>query len=133
MKKSAILIFLILTIAFASFVAGFYWGRNYQIGDVHIQGFPVTSAPTQTPSTTKQPQTTISTPDSSSVPLLININTATLEQLDLLPGIGPVTAQAIIDYRTEFGPFETPEDLLHVKGIGEKKLAAILDFITTGG
>ena len=130
MKKSIIMIFLVITVAFAAFVGGYYYGRHSAGGNVIISGVPQIT-PTTTASTA-----TVPTGDhfpTTSAALMININTATLEQLDLLPGIGPVTAQAIIDYRTEFGPFETPEDLLNVKGIGEKKLAAILEFITTGG
>ena len=130
MKKSIIIIFLVITVAFAGFVAGYYYGRHSAGGDVIIQGVPQIT-PTTTASTATAPTSDPS--PTTSAALMININTATLEQLDLLPGIGPVTAQAIIDYRTEFGPFETPEDLLNVKGIGEKKLAAILEFITTGG
>ncbi len=61
---------------------------------------------------------------------LISLGTATLEQLDTLPGIGPVTAQAIIDHRTEHGPFTSVDDLLDVKGIGEKTLADIRDQVT---
>lgn len=133
MKKSAIIVFLTITVAFAAFVSGFYIGRNYDTGDIFIQGITEPSTVTTAPSASQTQTASASTPAGSSTPLMININTATLEQLDLLPGIGPVTAQAIIDYRTEFGPFETPEDLLNVKGIGEKKLAAILEFITTGG
>jgi competence ComEA-like helix-hairpin-helix protein len=63
----------------------------------------------------------------------ININKATKAELETLPGIGPKLAQAIIDYRNEFGPFDSPKDLLNVSGIGEKRLDAILDYITTGG
>jgi len=48
----------------------------------------------------------------------ININNATLEQLDTLPGIGAEKAQAIIDYRDQFGEFHSLQDLLFVPGIG---------------
>jgi competence protein ComEA len=57
---------------------------------------------------------------------VVNVNTAGLEELDTLPGVGPATAQAILDYRREHGPFQRPEDLLNVRGIGEKKLAQML-------
>lgn len=60
----------------------------------------------------------------------ISLGTATLEQLDTLPGIGPVTAQAILDHRTEHGPFASVDDLLDVKGIGEKTLSDIRDQVT---
>ena len=63
---------------------------------------------------------------------LININTATAEQLDSLPGIGPSIAQAIIDYRTQHGPFKTIEALNEVKGIGDALFAKIKDMITIG-
>ncbi len=52
---------------------------------------------------------------------LININIATVEELDELPGVGPSTAQAIVDERTANGSFATIEDLMRVTGIGEKK------------
>lgn len=55
----------------------------------------------------------------------IDLNTATLEQLDSLPGVGPTTAKAILDRRTEVGRFRSVEDLLSVKGIGSSKLDAI--------
>lgn len=51
----------------------------------------------------------------------VNINTAGLAELDALPGVGPATAQAIIDDREANGPFTAPEDLMRVSGIGEKK------------
>lgn len=61
---------------------------------------------------------------------LINVNTATAAELDLLPGIGPVLAGRIIEYRTRKGPFKTAGDLIQVPGIGPKKLAAIQERIT---
>lgn len=61
---------------------------------------------------------------------LVNINTATLEELDSLPGIGEVRAQAIIAYREENGGFRTIDDLKEVSGIGEKIFADLAPHIT---
>ena len=63
----------------------------------------------------------------------LDINTATKQQLQELPGIGEVIAQRIIDYRTMKGAFESVDDLQYVEGIGDKKLDAILGFIKAGG
>lgn len=62
----------------------------------------------------------------------IDINTAGLEQLDALPGIGPAIAQNIIDYRTEHGPFTAIEQIKDVKGIGDALFEKIKDQITIG-
>ena len=62
----------------------------------------------------------------------ININSANLEELDKLPGIGPSIAQAILDYRTQNGPFKTIEDINNVKGIGDALFAKIKGSITVG-
>jgi competence protein ComEA len=60
----------------------------------------------------------------------IPLNTATAEELDILPGIGPKTAQAIVEFREKNGNFTSPDDLLQVPGIGPKKLAALKPHIT---
>ncbi|MDZ7695432.1 MAG: helix-hairpin-helix domain-containing protein [Deltaproteobacteria bacterium] len=59
----------------------------------------------------------------------ININTASKEQLTELKGIGPVTADRIIEYREKNGKFETVEELTEVKGIGDGTLMVIKEFI----
>ena len=60
----------------------------------------------------------------------VNINTADSATLQTLAGIGPVTAQKIIDYRNAHGPFRSKEDIKNVSGIGEKRYEAIADYIT---
>lgn len=62
----------------------------------------------------------------------IDINRATAADLDTLPGIGPATAQKIVDDRAANGPFKTIEDLMRVSGIGEKKFDALKDLVTVG-
>ena len=62
--------------------------------------------------------------------LPVNINTARVEELDILPGIGPKMAQAIVDYRESHGRYYTLEDLLQVKGIGPKKFASLRPHLT---
>ena len=55
----------------------------------------------------------------------VDLNTATADQLDTLPGVGPATAAAILDYRSQHGPFHSVDELLDVRGIGDAKLAAL--------
>mgnify|MGYP001260821221 CR=1 FL=1 len=63
---------------------------------------------------------------------LINLNTATVEQLEKLPGVGPKTAERIIEYRQKNGAFKKVEELMNVKGIGEKSFLKIKSQLTVG-
>lgn len=60
----------------------------------------------------------------------INLNTADASQLQVIKGIGPKTAEAIISFRDDQGPFSSVDQLLAIKGIGEKKLAKMRDQLT---
>lgn len=63
----------------------------------------------------------------------ININTATAEELQQVPGIGPVTAEKIIHMRRAYGRFKRVDDLLSIKGIGRKRLEKMRKFLTVSG
>lgn len=147
MKKSAIWILLTVTLVFVAFIGGVYAGRNFHHTDIQISGGttaatlghsdPAPSHSSHSNTVTPPLDTKASTAGTevptatSSVPVFpININTATAEELDMLPEIGPILAQRIVSYRREFGPFTCVEDLLNVNGIGEKTLAKIREYIT---
>jgi competence protein ComEA len=82
------------------------------------------------PSGLDLPSSNTPTPQADPNVDLVNINTATKEELDTLPGIGPTTAQKIIDYRTENGPFTTLESIMNVSGIGPSTFEDIKNLIT---
>ncbi|MEP7090213.1 MAG: helix-hairpin-helix domain-containing protein, partial [Nocardioidaceae bacterium] len=69
------------------------------------------------------------TTDSGSTPM-VDINTAGQTELEELPGVGPVTAQAILDFRTQNGTFTSVEELLEVSGIGDATLAKVAPYVT---
>lgn len=113
-----------LTLVFAAFIAGLFLGRNFNRQPVQIQPLPAVTAAAVPP---------LSLVTEPTAPSIININTATVEEIQVLPGIGPLLAQRIVEYREENGPFETNGELMNVSGIGEKKLEEIWDYITVGG
>jgi competence ComEA-like helix-hairpin-helix protein len=62
----------------------------------------------------------------------VNLNTATSEQLQLVPGIGPVTADKILQMRKSYGAFKSVDDLRAVRGIGPKRLEKMRKYLTVG-
>jgi competence protein ComEA len=63
----------------------------------------------------------------------VNINTATVQELQLLPRVGPALAKRIVDFRTANGPFKAPEELARVKGISEKSLTNLGPYVSVSG
>jgi competence protein ComEA len=63
----------------------------------------------------------------------VNINTATVQQLTVLPGVGEKLAARIVEYRQKQGGFKNVSELMNVQGVGEKNLAKIQAYLTTGG
>lgn len=112
-KASAVLI--IVTVVFVIFIGGFFLGRNLNHTPVQISAYKQTNA------------------TAASVTGTVDINTASLTELQTLPGIGPVLAQRIVAYRESYGPFESAWQLANIDGIGEKTIESILDHITVGG
>ncbi|WP_312018443.1 ComEA family DNA-binding protein [Streptomyces sp. I05A-00742] len=89
-------------------------GEQIVVGAPPGAGPPPPNAPARTPG-----------PGPSGGPTAgpLSLNTATVEQLDALPGVGPVLAQHIVDYRTEHGGFRSVSDLRQVNGIGARRFA----------
>ncbi len=110
----------IITVAVAALLLSVFWGISEYYGDTPI---PV-----------------ISYADSSSVvtavvysPVIVDINTANIGELETLTGIGRATAEKIVAYRNENGGFKSAEQLLEIDGIGESKLSDIIDKISISG
>ena len=129
MKKQGIPLLILLTCMFAAFTLGFHLGQNRSPEPVTL------SVPASMQ--TAPPETTLPVPAETvpeeTVSFPIDLNQAGEKELTLLPGIGEVLAQRILDYREEHGGFSAVEELLNVEGIGKKRFEDIFDLITIGG
>jgi competence protein ComEA len=96
-----------------------------KVGDGEQVAVGVPPAPDAVPATGGEPEAA----GPGKAPL--DLNAATVEQLDALPGVGPVTAQRIVDWRVRNGRFATVEQLREVEGIGERRLGQLRGLVRT--
>ncbi len=157
MKRTKIeLVMIALTLSVISFFAGYYV-HDVMIQDtilIETETVPSPSARISEKPTASQPAETTELeptkasaeaaatispsqeppeePTEADVQEKVNLNTATAEELDVLPGIGPVLAQRIIEYRENQGGFQTAEEIVNVSGIGEKTYAKLANLVEVG-
>lgn len=123
MKKTAVIIPLVITALFIGFTLGLFVGRNFNHSEIQTtrleMGEPALSD--------------MIPPSVTEADFPININTADFEELCSLPGVGETLAQRILDFREDHGPFRHAEELLMIEGMGPQTFENLLDYITTGG
>ena len=135
MKNTPISILAFACLILAAFLVGMYVGHSMRGADIQVSVLPSINATEQTTATSSDTSATSASMDTAPVQPTgkININTADLQTLMTLDGIGEVYAQRIIDYRNTHGPFTSIVEITNVPGIGTKRFEAIMDSITVGG
>jgi competence protein ComEA len=128
---------LLITWTLLIFIGGVFFGRSTQQGVITVS--TASEAAVQTSETAEAVSEQVSQNESTEAAPVestetteterLNLNKATLEQLEELPGVGPVLAQRILDYREEFGGFIVVEELLEVDGIGDKTYESIKNLV----
>ncbi len=157
-RKKVEMVAVALTITFIAFCAGYYVGQ-FTLADGSIvsdsalsakadttvsadlisapptdgQGVAVTSDATEPAAHPVLLEQAVSSAASTNSGARININTATVDELDKLPQIGVTMATRIIEFRQEYGSFKKIKDIMKVEGIGESTFNKIRDLITVGG
>ena len=131
LKKPAQLL-VVLTMLLIAGLGGYFLGKSHGLAQA-IPSAGQTEQPLSAPAATQVPLRELpaareETQASAAFP--IPINTCSEDTLTNLPGIGPVLARRIVEYREQNGPFTSYDDLTKVKGIGEKILEGIKDYIT---
>ena len=118
-----------LTAAFLLFTGGWFYARQSAAQPYTVtvsQSAPeVSSAPAASNNEESKPESLLEG-------AVIDINSAPVEELQRLPGIGEKRAQAIVAWREEHGPFQSVDELVQVSGIGEKLLAGLRDYAAAG-
>lgn len=129
--RRAEFLIILLCAAAVCFSAGWFVHSRYDTRPLRVEvqepwgGGPIVTAALPTPGPAPTPALA---PGEK-----VDINTAGVERLMLLPGIGEKRAEDIVAWREANGPFRIPEDLTRVDGIGEGTLAGLLDYVTVGG
>lgn len=125
MKNPGVICLFVVVCMFLSLLFGFFLGRNANSAPIQVSKLDTA------PSVTEASQAEQAT-ESTGI-TMVDINSADLAELQTLPGIGPVLAQRILDYRRENGPFESFSELANVEGIGAGIMAQIAEYVIVGG
>ena len=122
---------LLLAAAFLAFAAGWFLRDSAQAGPMQVR--TERTLVRETPLVLPAPTPALSMEEAlAAAGGRIDINTAGVDELMLLPGIGEKRAEDIVAYRRANGPFRIPEELTEVPGIGEGILAGLIDYVTVG-